>query len=189
MRYNKALDMIAAAILHFQNNKPLTASKMFAEAAADPSIRIALASIEKANAAGFRAMAGEDDGDEGSDNLDFLNASDDGDEDDGEDLDLEADFAEDDEDGGELDLEADVEGGEGGWPFTASDDEDEDDEGGDSDEDEDEGEEEAGVRARKIAQARFSRAMVNLQAAAKKKAPAKKKPAFPGAKKPFAKKK
>jgi hypothetical protein len=165
MKYNKALDMIAMAIVNMQAGKVLTASKLFANAATDRSIASALQAIEAANAKGFASL-------KASNGRTRLRSSIE------EDLDL----------GDDMDIEAAGDEESEGWPFTASDDLEMDDDGGeldleadadeftlddDGEDDELDAPEEAKATASRIAQARFSRALVNLQAA-KKKAAAKK---------------
>ena len=197
MKYNKSLDLMACAVLNLQAGKPLTAGKLFTEACSDPSINAALKAIEASNAKGFAATAAgkklqaastskptakvragravkaadEDDeedldlDDEGDDEEVEAAGEDDStwpftaaDEDDSTWPFTAADEDEDlvlDEDGGELSLEGDADGdGDGDDEFSLDDDGDLAD---------------ASVQARKIAQARFMRALANMQTAAKKK--------------------
>ena len=185
MKYNKSLDLMACAVLNLQAGKPLTAGKLFTEACSDPSINAALKAIEASNAKGFAATAAGKKLQAASTSKPTAKvragrAVKAADEDDEEDLDLDdegddeeveaageddstwpftaADEDEDlvlDEDGGELSLEGDADGdGDGDDEFSLDDDGDLAD---------------ASVQARKIAQARFMRALANMQTAAKKK--------------------
>jgi hypothetical protein len=178
MKYNKSLDQLASAVLNFNAGKVLTASTLFAEACSEPSIAAALAAIESTNGKAFKAMTAARSTDAKATKAKLaaariarksVKASD-------EEMDLL-------EDEGELDLEAAGEEGGEGWPFTAEiegedleleaadDSEDSEELELDTEEDEDEEEdpEQAAVAARKVAQARFARALVNIRAAAAKK--------------------
>ena len=55
MKYNASLDMVAAGLTALRANKPVTASKYFAAAAAHVSVVSALSTIEASNAAAFKS--------------------------------------------------------------------------------------------------------------------------------------